>query len=329
MKNKPFVVLLIICILIAAAGLAYEYLASGGMFAATDQINSPQSSKEVYADEELSDTSGKAEDGAPINNSSDNDVVYREIATKNAMKNREKIQKLFQNKQLITIDCLGDSITWGMYSTPELEEAIDNGEIYTGYDDGGQLFEDFNIYVSSAYQSEPSYPEVLEQELNRRLAENGKTNIVTTVNDGICGDWIMPQTWQRMTCDPDIVVFLMSGNNFYMNVPLNGTFEANIEALTGRGKIVYLANYPLYPGGPLMQYFQAANELIAEMAEKYDLPLIDLYSMVKDRVVEANADGTYTWNELYSPDKTHLSVKGYELIGMLITDALYNDIRTN
>ena len=135
----------------------------------------------------------------------------------------------------------------------------------------------------------------------------------------------MPWTYQRMTCDPDVVVFLMSGNNFYMNVPLDRNFEGNIEALQEQGKIVYLANYPLYPGGPLMKYFESANEVISKMAEQYQLPLIDLYTMVKERV----ADNTYSWDELYSPDKTHLSVKGYELIGMQITDALYNDIRTN
>ena len=282
MNNKPVIITLIICILIAAAGLTYRFAASGG---------TPAADRDVTAD-----------------------LPVTEMG--------ESLQKLFQEKQNITIDCLGDSITWGMYSTPELEEAIDNGEIYTGYDDGGQMFDDFDIYVSSAYQSEPSYPEVLERELNQRLNAAGTNNSVTTVNDGICGDWIMPWTHERMTCDPDVVVFLMSGNNFYLNVPLNGAFEANLDAFRKQGKIVYLANYPLYPDGPLMQYFQSANEVISEMAEKYQLPLIDLYTMVKDRV----EDGTYTWNELYSPDRTHLSVKGYEMIGTMAADALWADI---
>ena len=301
MKNKSVVFTLIICILLATAGLAYEYLAPGGMFSKGDE-------GQQTGPDQVTEMKG----------SNDSIVINRD-------RNREKMQELFQNKQDIVIDCLGDSITWGMYSTPELEAAIDSGEIYTGYDDGGQMFEDFNIYVSSAYQSEPSYPEVLERELNQRLTKDGKNNRVTTVNDGICGDWIMPWTYQRMTCDPDVVVFLMSGNNFYMNVPLDRNFEGNIEALQEQGKIVYLANYPLYPGGPLMKYFESANEVISKMAEQYQLPLIDLYTMVKERV----ADNTYSWDELYSPDKTHLSVKGYELIGMQITDALYNDIRTN
>lgn len=301
MKNKSVVLTLIICILIAAAGLAYEYFAPGGLFSKRD-------AEQQTGPDQVMDMSG----------SSDSIVINRD-------RNREQMQDLFQKKQSIVIDCLGDSITWGMYSTPELESAIDSGEVYTGYDDGGQMFEDFDIYVSSAYQSEPSYPEVLESELNQCLAEDGKRNSVTTVNDGICGDWIMPWTYQRMTCDPDVVVFLMSGNNFYMNVPLDRNFEGNIEAIQKQGKIIYLANYPLYPGGPLMRYFESANKVISRMAEQYKLPLIDLYTMVDAKV----ADNSYTWNELYSPDKTHLSVKGYELIGMMITEALYNDIKTN
>ena len=282
MNNKPVIITLIICILIAAAGLTYEFVSQDGM---------AEADKAAAAD-------------LPVTEMGDS------------------LQKLFQDKQNITIDCLGDSITWGMYSTPELEEAIDNGEVYTGYDDGGQMFEDFDIYVSGAYQSEPSYPEVLERELNQRLEAAEKNNSVTTVNDGICGDWIMPRTHERMSCDPDVVVFLMSGNNFYLNVPLNGAFETNIEALKAQGKIVYLANYPLYPDGPLMRYFQSANEVISEMAQKYQLPLIDLHTMVNGKV----EDGTYTWNELYSPDRTHLSVKGYELIGTMVADALWADI---
>jgi len=285
MNNKPVIITLIICILIAAAGLTYRFAASGG---------TPAADRDVTAD-----------------------LPVTEMG--------ESLQKLFQEKQNITIDCLGDSITWGMYSTPELEAAIESGEIYTGLDDGGQLFEDFDIYVSGVHQSDPSYPEVLERELNLRLNEDGKNSHVTVVNDGICGDWITPVTYQRMTCDPDIVVFLMSGNNFYLNIPLGESFEANIRALKEQGKIIYLVNYPLYPDGALTQYFKSANDLIAKMSEQFDLPVIDLYTMVNGEVKEK----AYTWDELYSPDQTHLSVKGYELIGTMVADFIYNDIQTN
>ena len=243
--------------------------------------------------------------------------------------NQKAIKGLFQEKQEIVIDCLGDSITWGQYSSADLQESIESGETYVGLDDGGQLFEEFDIYVSSAYQSDPTYPEVLEAQLNSKLKENGLSNTVTVVNDGVSGDWITNKTYQRMTCDPDIVILLMGGNNFYFDFPIPGMFEANINALKEQGKIVYLVNYPLYTEGQHIQAFSDANDYIASMAEKEKLPLIDLetfFKQIQKKSALSEKYGTYEIKELFSPDHIHLSEKGYELIGTYITDKLYSDI---
>ncbi len=277
MKNKPVVLILILCIVIAAAGLAYEFLV--------------------------------VKSGSP------------EDAGKTA---GEDVRTLFKAKQQIDIDCLGDSLTWGMYSTPALEEAIDNGDIYTGLDDGGQLFEDVNIYVSSAYQSNPSYPEVLENDLNQKLSENTELagTTVKTYNDGICGDWITKNSYRRMSCEhPDIVILLMGGNNFYYDIPIDGMFETNIEALKEQGAIIYLANYPHFPGEKHVEDFVAANAHIAMISEKFDLPLIDLCSAVNDTVTDEKERRQY-----FSPDHIHLSEKGYELIGHFIAETIWSDI---
>ncbi len=272
MKNKPVIITLIICILIAAAGLAYRFAVS---------------------------------------------------AQQGPSGNREAMKELFEKKQKIVIDCLGDSITWGMYSSPRLIESIENGEVQPGLDDGGQLFEDYDIYISSAYQSAPSYPEMLERELNRRLEEDGLSNKVQTVNDGICGDWITETTYRRMSCDPDIVILLMGGNNFYFHYPIAGMFETNVEALKAQGKILYLANYPLFPGEKHVTAFRDANEHIEKIAKQYDLPVIDLYSFYQKIQTEENI----AWRDLFSPDHIHLSETGYERIGSYIAESLYADLR--
>ena len=278
MNNKPVIITLIICILIAAAGLVCHFM-----------------------------------------------LPEKETASGNVLPsgNPKEMKELFESKQKIVIDCLGDSITWGMYSSPELIEDIESGEVYSGLDDGGQLFDDYDIYISSAYQSDPAYPELLERKLNSFLAEDGFSNTVETVNDGICGDWITKETWERMSCDPDIVLFLMGGNNFYFHYPVTGMYEANLDALKENGKIIYLMNYPLYPEGSHLNAFRKANELAESMSKEYQLPLIDLYSMMNGAV----ADGGYQWEELFSPDRIHLSEKGYELIGNYIAENIYTDIK--
>ncbi len=242
--------------------------------------------------------------------------------------NAPKIRELLNTKKDLVIDCLGDSITWGMYESRELKEQVETGEVTTGIDDGGQLFEDYGIYISSVYQSDPSYPEVLETELNRRLKEDGLAVSVTTCNDGICGDWITAESYKRISCDPDIVILFFGGNNFYFDFPIEGMFEKNIKALREKGKILYLANYPLFPDEPYTKAFSDANDYIAKIAEQEKVPLIDLYSGVEALVYEGSGqtpEGMFARKELFSLDHIHLSEKGYALIGQLVTDALYKD----
>ena len=233
------------------------------------------------------------------------------------------LKVLFETKEEIVIDCLGDSITWGMFNTPTLKEAIASGEIKTSLDDGGQLFEDYGIYVSGVYQSDPSYPEVLEADLNEKLEEGGYPSSVKTVNDGICGDWLTKDTWRRMSCEPEIVVFLMGSNNYYFNYPAEGLLESNVEALLKEGKIVYLANYPFWPKGPHEEAFLKANAELSRIAEKYQLTLID-FSGALENMVQA---GEVKREDLYSTDFMHLSEKGYQLLGKIAADEIYKDLK--
>ena len=129
----------------------------------------------------------------------------------------KKVTALFEEPQEIVIDCFGDSITWGQFNSEELEQQIQNGEIHPSLDDGGQLFEDYGIYISSVYQSDPTYPQSLRTNLNQKLKEAGYGASVRTVNDGISGDWLTKDSFRRISCDPDITVVLVCGNNFYFN----------------------------------------------------------------------------------------------------------------
>ena len=236
-------------------------------------------------------------------------------------------EELIEGKEKVLIDCLGDSITWGMFSSPELEQKIASGEIQTGYGDGGQ--ENLGIYVSGAFQSKPSYPEVLEQKLNQHLSEQGKKTTVRTVNDGLSGDWITETTYERMTCDPDLVILLMGGNNYYFNYPIEGMVEANLRHFKEKKIPVFLVNYALYPGEYHEAAFRNANEWMAKIAEEWNLPLFDFYSYIESLVYEGEGEvpeGKYRRNDLFSPDRIHLSEKGYELLGSFVADSLMKEI---
>ena len=246
--------------------------------------------------------------------------------------NRKAMQELLASKEDITIDCLGDSITWGMFATDELYDAVESGEIETSLDDGGQLFEDYGIYISGVFQSDPTYPELIESGLNRHLQEAGFSNTVTVVNDGICGDWITEDSYKRMSVsNPDVVILFLGGNDYYFDYPLEGTFETNIEALREAGAILYLANYPLYPNAKKGEYFKDANDYMAKIAKQENVELIDLEAMARE-IVEGEGvpgiaeAGEYTWKDLFSPDHIHLSEKGYELVGNYITDTLWSEM---
>ena len=237
------------------------------------------------------------------------------------------LQELFAGKKEVLIDCLGDSITWGMFSSPELEQKIASGEIQTGYGDGGQ--ENLGIYVSGAFQSKPSYPEVLEQQLNQRLKGQGEETTVQTVNDGLSGDWITETTYERMTCDPDLVILLMGGNNYYFGYPIEGMFEANLRHFQEKKIPVFLVNYALYPGEYHESAFRNANEWMAKIAKEWNLPLFDFYSYIESLVYEGEGkapEGKCRREELFSPDHIHLSEKGYELLGNFVADSFLKEV---
>lgn len=231
------------------------------------------------------------------------------------------LQDLFRDKQEIVIDCFGDSITWGQFNSEELDQKIQSGEVTPSLDDGGQLFEDYGIYISSVYQSDPTYPEKLESMLNQKLSETGRASCVRTVNDGISGDWLTKKSYQRITCDPDIVLILYTGNNFYFEQPYKGTLEANVKALRKKGCIVYFLTYPLYPERPYTEDFANANAYLRSVAEKEGVRLIDTYELFEDAVRDQ-----YDRDELFSTDKIHLSELGYELLGLYAAEAIFSDI---
>jgi len=237
---------------------------------------------------------------------------------------QNKPQELnLEGKKEIEVYCFGDSITWGMYRTKELEEKIANGEIITSTDDGGQLFEDLNMYVSSVYKCNPTYPMVLEKELNQKLQEAGKEITVKTIEDGICGDWITKDSYKRIVGNPDIVIILYSGNNFHFDQPYEGMLEANIKALQEKGCYIYLADYGLYPGAKITKYFEDANKYIKKVSKEMNIPLIDTNAYFKSEVEQGN----YSIDDLFSIDHIHLSKKGYELLGKLAAEKIFEDIK--
>ena len=243
-------------------------------------------------------------------------------------KRPEQFRELIQKKSSIVIDCLGDSITWGMYSSYELREKIDSGEIVPSRDDGGQ--ENLGIYVSRHFQSDPTYPEVLKSKLEEGLGVKGKKNTIRMINDGISGDWITERTYLNMTCNPDLVVLLMGGNNFLHNHPIEGMFEANIDYFKENDILVYLLNYPYYPGGEREEAFQKANEQIEKIVDQYDLPLIDVCARFQELFYEGDGqppEGKYRIDDLFSPDHIHLSVKGYELMGTFVAEGLLAEVK--
>ena len=235
--------------------------------------------------------------------------------------NVEQIKELFESKTEIVIDCFGDSITWGQFNSEELDQKIASGEVTPSLDDGGQLFEDYGIYISSVYQSEPTYPEELEKKLNEDLSKAGSTNRVRCVNDGISGDWLTKNSYRRITCDPDIVIILYCGNNFYFDQKYKGSLEANVDALRKQGCILYFATYPLYPDREYTQDFANANNYLREVAEKKSVSLIDTYELFEEAVA-----GQYDRDDLFSTDKIHLSELGYTLLGQYIEQAIFADL---
>ena len=235
--------------------------------------------------------------------------------------NVEQIKELFATKSEIVIDCFGDSITWGQFVSADLQQRIANGEITPSLDDGGQLFEDYGIYISSVYQSDPTYPEQLEMTLNEKLSQTGSAVRVRCVNDGISGDWLTKDSYKRITCDPDIVVILYCGNNFYFEKEYEGTLEANVDALREKGCILYFATYPLYPDRIHTEDFGNANEYLRKVAKKKNVPLIDTYELFEEA-----ASGQYSRDDLFSTDKIHLSELGYELLGQYIAEGIFADL---
>ncbi len=208
--------------------------------------------------------------------------------------NKEAISQLFQEKEEVVIDCLGDSITFGLYKD----------------------------VITPDFQSKPTYPESLEQNLNKKLQEIGIPTTVRTVNDGISGDVITKETYQRIVCSPDIVVILYSGNNFNFHYPYKGTLEANITTLREDGKILYLVNYPLHPDSKFYEPFHDANAYIEKTAHKLSVPWMDMNQYFNELV----SSGTYTREEIFSQDKVHLSPLGYRLLGEKVSEIIFDDI---
>ena len=233
------------------------------------------------------------------------------------LKHTKEVAALFEEQKEIVIDCFGDSITWGQFNSEELEQMIQRGEVTPSLDDGGQLFEDYGIYISSVYQSDPTYPEELETMLNRMLADAH----VTCVNDGISGDWLTKNSYRRITCNPDIVMILYTGNNFYFDQPYKGTLEANVKALRKQGCIVYFLTYPLYPDLPYTEDFANANTYLRSVAEKENVRLIDTYALFEEAI-----ESQYDRDDLFSTDRIHLSKLGYKLLGDYAAQAIMADL---
>ena len=251
-------------------------------------------------------------------------LITTACSNQSSVKQKATLNDLFRNNKEIVIDCFGDSITWGQFVSVDLQKKIANGEVIPSLDDGGQLFEEYGIYISSVYQSDPTYPEKLEMTLNESLLRSGYESRVICVNDGISGDWLTKDSYRRITCDPDIVVILYCGNNFYFDQEYKGTLEANVDALRDAGCLLYFATYPLYPDKAHTEDFANANKYLRKVAKKKNIPLIDTYELFEEAVGEQ-----YDRDDLFSTDLIHLSELGYELLGQYIAQGIFADLEMN
>ncbi len=201
---------------------------------------------------------------------------------------RENIPNYFAEKETVKIDCFGDSIT---YSS--------NGITYD--------------------QCIKTYPEELKNKLLENFSKNTyKVKNIEVKNLGIPGDWILPDSYKRLSGDADIIIMLYGINNVFQNQPYKEIIKSNIEEIKKTGAKLYLVLYPICPGNKYMDLMNKINDYIVKVAKETGEELIDPnkeLSKIKNL------------KEYFVKDGIHFTPDGYEIFGKIIADYIYNDYK--
>lgn len=204
--------------------------------------------------------------------------------------NKKEKPNIFDEKEIVKIECLGDSIT---YSS--------NGITYD--------------------QCKITYPGKLGEKLLNLFNNDSKTYKVKQIdvdNLGIPGDFVMPDRYLRLSGNADIVIMLYGINNVFQNQPYKGVIESNIEEIKKSGAKLYLLLYPLCPDGRYYDQAKKINDYILKVAKE-----------TKTELFDANEELSKLKNEkeYFEKDGIHFTPEGYELFAEIIAKRIYNDYK--
>jgi lysophospholipase L1-like esterase len=168
---------------------------------------------------------------------------------------------------------------------------------------------------------EKSYPYLLAQKI---AGGNSAVNLKIRAYPGArTSDLIKNQIAPVIADNPDFITLLIGVNDIHGNV-FASTFKKNYELILGRltketSAKIYLVNIPIIGTDalllpPFRSYFDSRtklfNSIINELAVKYKVKLIDLYS--------PTAPALKKNNPLYAKDLFHPSAEGYKLWAEII-----------
>jgi lysophospholipase L1-like esterase len=168
---------------------------------------------------------------------------------------------------------------------------------------------------------EKSYPYLLAQKI---AGDNSAVHLKIRAYPGArTSHLVKNQISPAIADNPDIITLLIGVNDVHGNV-FASTFKKNYELILGRLKKettakIYLVNIPMIGTDtlimpPYRSYFDSRiklfNSIIKELAEKYKIKLIDLYT--------PTARALKKENPLYAKDLFHPSAEGYRLWAEII-----------
>ncbi len=214
-------------------------------------------------------------------------IVIDESKINDVMKN---YTNYFDEKETIKIDCFGDSIT---------------------YSSNGITYE----------KSSKTYPDVLEKTLYKFFnapSSSYKVKSIEVNNLGIPGDWILPDSYKRLSGDADIVIMLYGINNVFQNQPYKGIIESNIAEIKKTGAKIYLVLYAECQSCQYTELIKRTNDYIRKVAKETGEDLID--PNIELSKVE-NLD------DYFVKDGIHFTSDGYELFAQIIADNIYKYYR--
>ncbi len=203
---------------------------------------------------------------------------------------KDNVTNYFAEKETVKIDCFGDSIT---------------------YSSNGITYDQCSI----------TYPGKLEEKLLEKFNSDGKTYKVKNIdvnNLGIPGDWILSDSYKRLSGDADIVIMLYGINNVFQNQPYKGIIESNIDEIKKTGSELYLVLYPECQDSQYTELINKTNDYIRKVAKENGEKLIDP-NIVLSKITNLN--------DFFVKDGIHFTPEGYEIFAQIIAENIYNDYR--